>query len=443
MSATKATGQLEEHKDARDKKDKKDKKDMHEQDLCQTGEATKAKKRKKHRKHRSRSEDAAKEHKLRKTARPKTLEGHSSRAKHPGAGPGHWEPPPATAKEPAEANLNYRPPLRRSGEATDTEQQVMEWLLSLGSTTWDALLLAMGDNVPAVFLAETLKWPECAAALADGLGSLARCRHSHPGRSKWLSVLAAAVKDKSVSELVSVIQMTAKKWQVVPAQLSQPTPSAPASSGIAASSQPGAVKSRYTPTHSVHNMRHHGLVATASGCDTRHLSRDVAATCNDTNDFIDLATKHPPMEPSLLQQQFLALKLTPAAPAGTTTVSFLSQTRTLDREARWLWWLELAKIGFFVKQVYGETKYWNCIALPGSGGQAVVKTGKGTLLWMSTGRVYSPNAFGDMCQLLCIVFPPFFASTASSDIMLGRMPVTSLSAAAPLDFSLGSNEILH
>ena len=301
-------------------------------------------------------------------------------------------------------------------------------------------LTRMGDNVPAVFLAETLKWPVCAAALADGLGSLALCRHSHPGRSKWLSELAAAVKDKSNSELVSVIQMTAKKWQVVPAQLCQPTPSAPASSGIAASSQPGAVKSRYTPTHSVHNMRHHGLVATASGCDTRHLSRDVAATCNDTNDFIDLATKHPPMEPSLLQQQFLALKLTPAAPAGTTTVSFLSPTRTLDREARWLWWLELAKIGFFVKQVYGETKYWNCIALPGSGGQAVVKTGKGTLLWMSTGRVYSPNASGDMCQLLCVVFPPFFASAACSDIMLGRMPVSSFSAAAPLDFSLGSNE---
>ena len=109
--------------------------------------------------------------------------------------------------------------------------------------------------------------------------------------------------------------------------------------------------------------------------------------------------------------QFQVLKRTPASAPQTSVVKFISPTGLTDIEGRWHWWLELAKVGLFVKSMYANTEYaqyGNCEAGPGSKGQAVVKTnGLGTILWMATGRVYSSNATAQLQQLLEIVFPPF------------------------------------
>ena len=136
--------------------------------------------------------------------------------------------------------------------------------------------------------------------------------------------------------------------------------------------------------------------------------------------FADLRSKHPPVDPAQLHNEFSDRKKTPASPPSTPTVQYCSPTGTTDREGRFLWWRELAKIGIFIKQVYAETpyqQYINASAMPGSLGQAVVKAHalECTLLWMESGRLYSPNSKNNFDSLLRVVFEPFDAHAHGSE----------------------------
>ena len=54
----------------------------------------------------------------------------------------------------------------------------------------------------------------------------------------------------------------------------------------------------------------------------------------------------------------------------------------------------------------------NAVAMKGTKSQAIVKSTTGTILWMNTGRVYSPNPDTDLGALLQVVFPPLHPQRA-------------------------------
>ena len=107
-----------------------------------------------------------------------------------------------------------------------------------------------------------------------------------------------------------------------------------------------------------------------------------------------------------------------------------------------MFWQELAKIGIFVQELYLGTDFLdhrNAFAGPGTKGQAVVKTQKGTVLWMITGRVYSPNPDRELESLLRVVFPPFRPENDATGFANGRFPVLT-PMSEPLSFSCAPHQ---
>ena len=154
-------------------------------------------------------------------------------------------------------------------------------------------------------------------------------------------------------------------------------------------------------------------------------------------DFLVLRQKYPPRDPVQLQDEFAAAKGCPASPPTAKQVRFDSPTGATDAEGRFLWWLELARLGIFVKQAYAGTtyeQYWNAVAFPGSQGQAVVRTDRCTLLWMPTGRVNSPNATSETEKMLRIAFPPFDAQAAGNAFAPPAASIEFRPRPAPLRF---------
>ena len=166
----------------------------------------------------------------------------------------------------------------------------------------------------------------------------------------------------------------------------------------------------------------------------------------DESTFSDLRRRWPPIDPRLLCQQYHAKAAEPEAPADTNTFKFTSPPNISVREARWCWWMEMARAGFFVQQLYLGTafyQYHNCNAGLGTLGQCVIYPfdNSGTILWMyTTQRLYSPCPKGDMYERLAVIFPPWVPTVDGSQTFIGRwpaaMPTTHPAAPAPLDFSL-------
>ena len=158
-----------------------------------------------------------------------------------------------------------------------------------------------------------------------------------------------------------------------------------------------------------------------------------------SDDCSTLKRNYPPPNPLDLHQQFQLLKTSPKSPPTASTVQFVSPTGSTDREGRFLLWLELAKIGIFVQQLFQSTPYEsfsNSTAHPGSMGQAVIKSPKGTILWMQTGRLYSPNATGDLASLLRVAFPPFCPNRKGQEFGVDAPLPQRPSNAASLSFSM-------
>lgn len=323
-------------------------------------------------------------------------------------------------------------------------------------------LAAGGDNLPAALMVDTLRWPADGAALRDGLKSMALCTHTDPSRPRRLADVGAALDGIEDKHLVAAVQSVTSKWKIESATRS----SAALSSGsrvvgkaagcLWPSGLPAATDVQEAQAHPTEVS----IAAVAQPPDVQ-VDRPNATTAQAKpatasppppppppqpaspieDPFADLRIQFPPPAPTEMQVQFQELKLSPASSQQTSVVKFLSPTGLTDREGRWHWWLALAKVGLFVKDMYANTQhaqYGNCDAGAGSMGQAVVKTGGiGTILWMSTGRVYSPNATAHLEQLLRIAFPPFHAASETSGVLMGRMPVTGISLPATLDFSTG------
>ena len=168
------------------------------------------------------------------------------------------------------------------------------------------------------------------------------------------------------------------------------------------------------------------------------------------HEFSDLRSRWPPQDPSALQQMFRDKIATPASPANCETFKFALPPGLDHREARWHLWMNLANIGYFVKELYAGTSHYahhNCKAGLGAKGQCVVFTEGGTIHWMArTNRLYSPNPRGDILQRMAIFFPPWQPTTDGKPAYDGKWPAVAASAnpssavfqvnAKPLDFGI-------
>ena len=129
------------------------------------------------------------------------------------------------------------------------------------------------------------------------------------------------------------------------------------------------------------------------------------------SDFADLRLKHPPADPAVLESAMPSLSQWPCSPAGTPIVKFVPPEGAEAREAKWLWWATLSRIGFFVREMYAHTPYAasvNATAGVGTAGQEVVRTSMGTIIWMKRDkRLSSPNGSPALDAKLALVFPPF------------------------------------
>ena len=160
--------------------------------------------------------------------------------------------------------------------------------------------------------------------------------------------------------------------------------------------------------------------------------------------FADLREKWPRRDPKELCQQFKRLKLPPASAHPRTEFKYVSPTGIVDREGRWLRWQELAKVGIFVQELYIGTEfvaYGNAVAGPGTKGQAVVKTSRlGTILWMRTGRVYSPNPCPELEGVLRVVFPPLRPDVDCGGFQTRRFAPLIPAGPEPLLFDCGPHQ---
>ena len=171
----------------------------------------------------------------------------------------------------------------------------------------------------------------------------------------------------------------------------------------------------------------------------------------DESTFADLRQLHPPQDPAVLLQKFQAQSHNPASPQGTEVFQLVRTAGVDDRTARWQFWNAMSQIGFFVRELYCGTEYFNfhnCRAGAGAKGQHVIHTAlHGTILWMSsTNRLYCPNPKGDIFHRMAVAFPAWSATADGWQAFDGRFPTTSTSHvssdtvahanAAPADFGL-------
>jgi hypothetical protein len=134
-------------------------------------------------------------------------------------------------------------------------------------------------------------------------------------------------------------------------------------------------------------------------------------TTIDTN--VDLRAKIAPVDPRKLKEQYQTLKQSPVTSCTAEVFHFSPPKELSDRERRWLFWGHLASIGVFVREHYvgmnfegiKDEDFCNATAGLGGQGQFVVFTDhEGTILCMTTGRLYSPNAEGDLNARLRVEF---------------------------------------
>ena len=180
-------------------------------------------------------------------------------------------------------------------------------------------------------------------------------------------------------------------------------------------------------------------------------------------DFADLRAQHPPMDPALLLQDMARLVQQPASPPGTPIVKYVPPEAATPRMAKWFWWMALARIGIFVREMYIHTPFApavNAAAGIGTSGQEVVRSSIGTIIWMKKDkRISCPNGTPELFQRLAWGFPAFnpVADLANfhRGVCLSRSPMhwrssemllllLSLPSSASLPFSIacGGSQIL-
>ena len=143
-------------------------------------------------------------------------------------------------------------------------------------------------------------------------------------------------------------------------------------------------------------------------------------------DFADLRAKHPPIDPKALVDNMAFMAQRPCSPPGTPILKFIPPEGADLRESKWLWWGALARVGFFVKEMYTYTEYAasvNASAGVGTPGQEVVRTPLGTLIWMRRDRrIATPGGGADLMGRLSLGFPAYNVVEDMKGFHRGRIP---------------------
>ena len=106
-------------------------------------------------------------------------------------------------------------------------------------------------------------------------------------------------------------------------------------------------------------------------------------------DFYDLRKSHTPLDPKELELSFVYLVQEPRSLEGWPIFKFATGADKSMRLKRWLWWLALARIGIYVKELYTLTDHANLVNAIIADHPEVV----GTVCWFTEdNRIDSPNA---------------------------------------------------
>ena len=327
-----------------------------------------------------------------------------------------------------------------------------------------------GDPIPSRQLNEALNWPMDLSGLMHSLKLFVKCPHKHPLRVPRLAQLIDHFGEcqPTVDHIPCVVQSLARtRWQVTDVQpgaavrpaIRTQTPLR----GAVLSSQAkyaemqgcdvggGNTQERTVPL----DGQQPGVVAVGAS-KTSKSSGDgpnVAvrtARCKKKKQFLpttleanaDLRQQYPPVDPRKLHEQFQGLKSAPVSAAHVECFKFAPPANLPDREKRWLFWRELAKIGIFIREYYMGTAYegvndiqglCNATAGLGSPGQfAVFTDAEGTILRMGTGKLYAPNPVGDLYKRMRVVFEAYSDERVSNAQAVGQGAPQA--ASAPLAF---------
>ena len=291
--------------------------------------------------------------------------------------------------------------LDKAIECTQVWSKVPNTLALLAVSSIAMELEAVGDQIPAPSLCSTLCWPIDTRELITELASFAKCRHVHPLRADRMSQLVNQLQSKKFDGRTiagEVQKVAAASWRAKDGSSTDAIPISTRAAGAA----PPRPKMQPAACQSLHEATDLGTTLPAGNAHTPTRKSQSRSTKKglqaDENTFADLWAKHRPVDPKELHAQLQEAKQDPASTGNVQTVEFKpSQFGTKqysEREGRWLFWQELGRIGVFVRELYMGTKNWqfsNADAGPGSKGQCVVFSEQGTILWMSTGRVYRPQ----------------------------------------------------
>ncbi|CAK0820532.1 unnamed protein product [Prorocentrum cordatum] len=144
------------------------------------------------------------------------------------------------------------------------------------------------------------------------------------------------------------------------------------------------------------------------------------------SDFADLRAKHPPSDPEMLAQAWAPLAQGQDASQGMTILKFVPLVGPDRRESKWLWWMALARVGFYVRELYGFTNFAgsaNSSAGVGTPGQEVVRTPLGTVIGMCRDkRIYTPSGGPGLTARLALRFPIYNPVVDMAGFHCGRMP---------------------
>jgi len=327
-----------------------------------------------------------------------------------------------------------------------------------------------GDAVPAKLFVQSLGNIGNLSQLIEALHKLSECTHSHSSRGARLGHIVEALQHTTRVEAFSKLQAVLTSWTAVgisptTSAITQAAPMEgavaglehrpPAATARSAHAQVAASTDMSTlPRAQIPDTRATGVASMTPSSTTEspvmpviswesstvgRSQRGPPRKCLecDVNTFADLRSRWPPVDPASSHKEYLSRTSAPQSAGTVDTFLLLPPEGCSPRESRWHFWLAMADIGIFVKELFLGTPHVsdaNSTAGLGAKGQHVVYAGPnlGTVLLMErTGRLFSPNATEELKRRLRIRFPPFISTVNGAEACHGRWPATATSPQPP------------
>ena len=308
-------------------------------------------------------------------------------------------------------------------------------------------LTRAGDVIPCRQLNEALGWPVDTSALLKSLSQMMRCPHKHPQRAERLAQIHEhlAARSPDISHIPAEVQSVGRLWHDTVGDKrgsrlgdgAAEFPKVPQTAKL-----PGDNATAPTLGMSAQILQQGPEAATAPASERAgsrgKKKRQYLPTTLQTH--ADLRSEDAPEDPRKLHGEFKELKAQPKSPGNVDLFAFRLPSQQPDRIGRWNLWGKLARIGVFVREYFegmsyeglSNDEFCNASAGLGAPGQFVVFTDNtGTILRMATGRLYAPNATGDLVARMRVIFEPFSDGQNASELMGDRSSVWGPSNAMP------------